>query len=245
MAAKSSAVLEAFASRLDALAERCRIRRFVLRPDGADAVILLGDHDGVPVTIRVAGVGKRQVRSTVIVDAPGIPVELRVRPELAGEGFDKALGMTVDAEVGDPEFDARFVVEAAPIEAARQLLIAPVRAALMAIPRDHELPLVALREGRLSLTWGGEPDAAMLAQAIEVLAQIRGRAGELREGLRDLAVGAVFRQTQGGERNVDPGEREAARTRLRSARTRVLVVIGSSAAAGLGFIVSVILGHAL
>lgn len=245
MSSRNEQVLASYAARLDAVAGFCGIRRLALRPEGNDTVALVGDRDGVTLTLRVQGVGKRSVRTTLVLDAPGIPVDLKLRPELAGEGFDKALGMTVDAEVGDPAFDARFVVEAAPHEAARQLLVAPVRRALLAIPSDHEFPIAALRDGFASITWAREPDPMMLTHALEALEQIRLRARELREGLRDVVPGAVFRQGSGAEQTVDPGEREAARSRFKSAKARAVVVIGSAVAAGVGFIVSVIFGQAV
>ncbi len=245
MSSRNDVVLAAFAARLDAVAQFCGIRRLALRPEGADAVALVGDRNGVALTLRVKGIGKRSLRTTLVLDAPGIPVDLRLRPELAGEGFDKVLGMTVDAEVGDAAFDARFVVEAAPLEAARQLLVAPVRRALLAIPCDHEFPLVALREGMASITWAREPDPVMLQHAVDALEQIRQRARELREGLRDFTPGAVFRQGGGADQTVDPQEREAARSRFKSAKARAVVVIGSAAVAGIGFIASVILGQSL
>jgi len=245
MFSRNETLLASFAERLDAVAHFCGIRRLAVRPDGRDSVVLIGDREGVALTLRVKGVGTRSVRTTLSFDAQGAPVELALRPELAGEGLDKVLGMTVDAEVGDPTFDARFVVEAAPYEAARQLLVAPVRRALLAIPSDHEFPLVALREGLASITWAREPDPVMLTHALEALEQIRLRARELREGMRDLVPGAVFRQGSGAEQTVDPGEREAARTRFKSAKARAVVVIGSAAVAGIGFIASVIFGQAV
>lgn len=244
MFSRNETLLASFAERLDAVAHFCGIRRLALRPDGRDAVLLIGEREGVSLTLRVKGIGTRSVRTVLTLAAQGVPVELVLRPELAGEGLDKALGMTVDAEVGDAAFDARFVVEAAPIEAARQLLVAPVRRALMAIPIDHEFPRVELSEGATSITWGREPDPVMLAHALEALEQLRQRACELREGSRELAPGAVFRQGAGTEQTVDPQEREVARSRVRSAKARVVVVIGSAAMAGIGFIASVILGQA-
>ncbi len=244
MSTRTDSALASYAARLDAVASFCGIRRLALRPEGTDAIVLIGDHNGVNLTLRVEGVGKRAVRTTLVLDAPGIPVELKLRPELAGEGIDKVLGMTVDAEVGDAAFDARFVVEAAPHEAARQLLIAPVRAALLAMPSDHAFPIVGLRDGLAAITWAREPDPVTLTNALEALEQIRVRASELHEGMRGLTTGAVFRQGSGGEQTVDPGEREAARTRFKSARARAVVFIGSAVATGIGFLASVILTRA-
>lgn len=238
--------LNASAAQLDAVARFCGIRRLALRPDGTHAVSLLGDYHGLQVRVMVSNLGTRQPpRTTVILDAPGVPVELTLRPELAGEGFDKLLGMTVDAEVGDPEFDQRFVIEAAPAEAARQVLIVPVRRALMLFPHDHEFPRVRLGEGMLSLTWGGLVDPMRLQHALDALTLLRSRAGELHEGLRDVALGHVFRQGEGLEQKVDPRHRELARTKLRGAKARAVVFIGSTVAAGLGFLATVLLGRAV
>lgn len=243
MFSRNEPLLASFADRLDAVAHFCGIRRLALRPDGRDAVLLIGEREGVSLTLRVKGIGTRSVRTVLALAAQGVPVELVLRPELAGEGLDKALGMTVDVEVGDAEFDARFVVEAAPVESARQLLVAPVRRALMAIPVDHEFPRLGICEGAASITWGREPDPVMLAHALEALEQVRLRACELREGSRELVPGAVFRQGAGTDQTVDPQEREVALSQVRGAKVRTLVVIGSAAMAAFGFIVSVIVGR--
>lgn len=238
--------LHAFAAQLDAVAQFCGIRRLALRQDDAHTVSLHGEHDGAPVRIILSNLGPRQSpRTTVMLNAPGVPVELTVRPELAGEGLDKLLGMTVDAEVGDPAFDRRFVVEAAPAEAARQVLVVPVRRALMMFPHDHAYPRVRLGEGMVSLTWGGVIDPVHLQHALDALTLLRARASELHEGLRDVALGHVFRQGDGLEQKVDPRHRELARTKLRGAKARSVVFIGSTVAAGLGFLATVLLGRAV
>jgi hypothetical protein len=227
------------------LAERCGLRPLAVVPEQTGALLLVGERDGATLTLRIEGVGKRTTRSTLSVDAPGISVDLEVRPELAGELFDKVLGMTVDVEVGDDAFDRRFVVEAAPRETARQLLAAPVRNALMSLAHDHECPFVTVREGSASITWNALPDDDTLRAALDVVSELRGRVAELREGMRGLTHGVVFREVGGDAQTVDPGERIADRTRIRGARTRAVVVIGSAALAAVGFIASVVLGQAV
>ncbi len=241
---KPENILHAAAARLDAVALACAIQRLALRPLGRDGLILTGTRGGVTVTVRVTGVGSRAVRTTALVEAAGAPVELSLRPELAGERLDKALGMTVDVEVGDAAFDARFVVEAAPAEAARKVLPPAARGALLAFPMDDESPRVRLGEGMASVTWAREPDPALLQHALTALGAIVEEARALHEGLRDVAPGHAFRQDAGDARKVDPREREAARSKLRGAKARAVVVIGSAVAAGVGFLATVILGHA-
>lgn len=241
---KHENTLHAAAARLDAVAEVCGLRLLSLQPHGRDGLTLVSEGGGVTVTVRVAGVGSRAVRTSVAIEAAGIPVELSLRPELAGERLDKALGMTVDAEVGDRDFDARFVIESAPVEAARKVLAPVVRGALMAFPIDDESPRVRLGEGAASVTWGREPDPALLQHALTALVALREEARALHEGLRDVAVGHAFRQDGGDAQKVDPREREAARSKLRGAKARAAVVVGSAIAAGIGFLATVILGSA-
>ena len=119
---KHEVTLYAAAARLEAVAGVCGIRRLSLQPSGRDGLVFVGEREGLSVTVRLAGLGSRAVRTAVVVEATGSPVELTLRPELAGERLDKVLGMTVDAEVGHREFDDRFVIEAAPVEAARKVL---------------------------------------------------------------------------------------------------------------------------
>lgn len=245
MASLNEQFLNNYAIRLESIVGFCGVRRLAITLEGRDTVVFVGERNGLTLTLRIKNPASSSVVTTVLLDAPGIPVDLKIRPELAGEGFDKILGMTVDAEVGDPDFDARFVVEAAPYEAARQLLVGPVRRALMAIPSDHEYPLVILRDGIASITCARDVNPVLLTHALEALEQIRLRALELREGLRDVAPGAVFRQGSGVDQTVDPSEREAARSRFKQAKARAVVVIGSAVAAGIGFIVSVVFGQAV
>jgi hypothetical protein len=241
---KHEVTLHAAAARLEAVAGVCGIRRLSLQAHGRDGLVFVGDRLGVAVTIRLAGLGSRAVRTAVLVEATGSPVELTLRPELAGERLDKALGMTVDAEVGDRVFDDRFVIESAPVEAARKVLTAPVREALLAFPLDDDSPRVRLGEGIASIAWGREPDPSLLQHALGALVALRDEARALHEGLREVSKGMVFRQDGGDAQKVDPREREAARSKLRSAKARAVVVIGSAVAAGIGFLATVILGNA-
>lgn len=241
---KHEVTLYAAAARLEAVAGVCGIRRLSLQPSGRDGLVFVGEREGLSVTVRLAGLGSRAVRTAVVVEATGSPVELTLRPELAGERLDKVLGMTVDVEVGHRDFDDRFVIEAAPVEAARKVLTGPVREALLAFPFDDESPRVRLGEGMASVTWGREPDPALLQHALVALVALRDEARALHEGLREVSKGMVFRQDGGDAQKVDPRDREAARSKLRGARARALVVIGSAVAAGIGFLATVILGNA-
>jgi hypothetical protein len=232
------------AARLEAVAQVCGLQPLTLRPEGRDGCALIGTREGRTWAVQVSGIGTRSTRSTVTLQAAGTPVELSLRPELPGERLDKALGMTVDVEVGDRDFDARFVVEAAPVEAARKVLPPSVRGALLAFPHDDDSPRLRLGDGRASLSWSREPDPTLLLHALTALAELVDEARSLHEGLRDVGAGHAFRQDGGDAQKVDPREREAARSRFKGAKARAVVVIGSAVAAGLGFIATVILGHA-
>ncbi len=231
------------ATRVAAVAQFCGVENVRLAERRRAGFTLAGEHQGAPVSLSIEGAGSRRVRATLSTPLAGVPVELSLRPELAGESVDKALGMTVDVEVGDRVFDARFVVEAAPVSTARQLLVRGVREALLAIPTDHAFPLVNVGRDGASITLAREPDPMMLQHALDALALIRQRAVELHEGVAGVGEGAVFREVSDTSQRVDPSQREAARSKLRRARARAVVVLTSAAAAGIGFLATVILGH--
>jgi hypothetical protein len=229
---------------LAALAERCGMTDLSPWAD-AHALVCVGAFDGLAVAVQWSAPGQRTATTRVVARYEGTPFELKLRPELAGESIDKILGMTVDVEVGDKNFDARFVIEAAPPAAARQVLDAAAREALSRIPITDDSPAVVVQNGEISITWRGAPDPVRVEAALQAARAMHTNATNLREGLGESQSHGPFRQGGAIERVVDPFAREAARTRLRKARARVAMVIGTATLTGVGFLATVILGRVI
>jgi hypothetical protein len=71
-------------------------------------------------------------RTVVIALVPprAAPVEMHLTPQKESDASLVERGLAIDLQVGEPLFDAAFVVEAAPAETVRALLDAPTRSAL-------------------------------------------------------------------------------------------------------------------
>jgi hypothetical protein len=172
-----------------------------------------------------------------------VAVELQVRPELVGEWMDKALGITVDTEVGDAAFDHRFVVCCAPSGAAPQVLPPRVRAALRAMAARVEAPTLSVgRDGALSLAWHGPCDAALLQCAVEATQEVAAAVAGLFEGVADDGVAGPFRAASVGGRAVDPGARERDRRRFAAGTRRFVTLVTSAAMLGAGVVAGVLSG---
>jgi hypothetical protein len=204
--------------------------------------IFEGERDGwtVRCSLRdeLTGPASTEIRG----GAEGVPVELTVRPELVGEGFDKLMGMTVDQLVGDADFDRAFVIASAPRSVAASLLLAPLRAQIAALPRTSEGPALSLKNGEVVLRWWGEPDAEHVAAGVEVVFALHQLHRQMVEG--DGAFGhGPFRQGAAGDRAVDPAARASAWQRFAHARRRTATVLAAAALAGVGFLAAVITHH--
>jgi hypothetical protein len=170
----------------------------------------------------------------------GAAAELSVRPELAGEGFDKLLGLTLDLPTGDAPFDARFVVEAAPAAVAGHLLGADLRACLMALPRSDDGPAFRVTADALSLRWAGGLDRALAVHLLRAFFDCLDRCRALHEALLQSPGHAPFRASSGGASAVDPGSRAEARARIGRARRKAAAFIATTAVAAAAFLASAI-----
>lgn len=175
----------------------------------------------------------------------GVPVVLSLRPELAGEAFDKLLGMTVDLKVNDRAFDTRFVIEAAPPAVAPRLLVDSVRAALMALPSSDEGPVLRLGDGRLVVAWRAEPDAATLRDIAAMLASMAQAGDAMVEGFDAVLGVGPFRAGDGGHATVDPHARESGQRAITAAHRRAVAFLSTAAIAGAGFLAAVLSGARL
>ncbi len=213
-------------------------------PDGLvdRRAVMVGERDGrvVTCTLRneLAGLPSTEVRC----HAEGVPMELTLRPELVGEGFDKLIGMTVDQLVGDAEFDRVFVIASAPRSIAASLLQAAVREKIAALPRSAEGPTLTLREGDISLRWLALPDSDHLTLGVEIVEAVRQLQQQFVEGDGSFGAGP-FRQGAAGDRAIDPDARATAWQRFAVARQRTRAVLTAATLAGVGFLAAVILHH--
>jgi hypothetical protein len=214
------------------------------QPDGLvdRRAVLIGERDGWTVTCtlrdELAGSPSTEVRCV----AEGVPVELTLRPELVGEGFDKLLGMTVDQPVGDVEFDRVFVIASAPRSVAASLLLAPMREKLSALPRSSDGPSLSLKNGEIVLRWWGEPDSDHIVAGLEVVSELHRLHRQMVEGDGTFGHGP-FRQGAAGDRAIDPSARATAWERFAAARRRTATVLTAAAIAGVGFLAAVITHH--
>ena len=87
--------------------------------------------DTVSVASGTPGMEHRSTRFTVRFDRP-LGVGLELTQQRAGQRLERLLGGQ-DLEVGDPDFDGRFVVRGEPADQVRALLTPEVRAALVRI----------------------------------------------------------------------------------------------------------------
>lgn len=207
-------------------------------------VLVVASREGRAVTC-VTRPGRQGPQVEVSTPWTGVPVELSLRPELAGESIDKLLGMTVDLKVNDVAFDRRFVIEAAPPAVAPRLLSESARAALMSLPSSDEGPVLRLREGVLSVVWRGEPDAVALTDVASTLVAMAQTGEAMVEGF-DAALGVgPFRAGDGAHATVDPRARESAQRVLVGARRRAVAFLSTAAIAGAGFLAAVLAGARL
>lgn len=110
----------------------------------------------------VAGSRNTPSHTTIDVAFSPCPVLLHLRPQNADEERSVEQGQAIDLRVGDPAFDAAWIIEGAPAERVTRILAdAGLRARLLAFARI-ERPSVKIEDGKVSLYRGGSevgPDA--------------------------------------------------------------------------------------
>ncbi|MFO0627607.1 MAG: hypothetical protein U0325_18510 [Polyangiales bacterium] len=205
---------------------------------GALTVHLARGEHVVAVEVRSGRVGGLRWEVTAL--RGGAAAELSVRPELAGEGFDKLLGMTLDLPTGDAAFDERFVIEAAPAAVASHLLGGDLRACLMALPRSDDGPALRITADALSLRWAGDFDRDLAVHLLRAVFDCLERCRALHDAMLASAAQAPFRASSGGAAAVDPGSRAEARARIGRARRKAAAFIATTAVAAAAFLASAI-----
>lgn len=118
-------------------------------------------------TLRPSG-SYSELWTEVDVRVAPMPLRLALRPQTPHEEGMLARGLAVDLVLGDPPFDAAFLVEAAPADVARALLGEELRRRLLAM---HPIGLVSV-DAVLRLEKQGELEEKAVAPAIELLLDV-------------------------------------------------------------------------
>jgi len=181
-------------------ARKTRLQKVAAQIGGtASSAGLVGKHLGVDVTLELGSRGSGKNRSSwTFVEAvlpPGYPFSMHLRRHGWFDEGKIAAGNMVDVQLGDPELDAAFLIEAAPAALICRLLDADARAFL----RQHQHADVSTDaiELRLAVPGWEHPEEVIL-QALTFVARI---AGGIREATAALdaevpaaASGPVFRE---------------------------------------------------
>lgn len=205
-------------------------------PRGVRVLLARGEHT-VDVRMHLSRSGLTLWR--ISARRAGAAVELSVRPELAGEGIDKLLGMTLDLDTGDARFDARFVVEAAPAAVTNHLLDADLRAVMLCLPTSDEGPTLHVDPSTVTLAWEGRLSGDDLAAALRGVFDLLDRCRALHEALAEGAGAAPFRALSSGAAAVDPSSRDAARARIGRAHRKATAFVATAAMVGAALLASV------
>lgn len=161
------------------------------------------------LTTRTAG-RSSQCWTEIELALPLLPVVLSIRPSHVVAERQVARGQAVDRTLGDPSFDAAFIVEVAPLAVVRRALNAELRRRLLALaPLELELG-----ERRLVLaTKGWHDDAATVGELVALLVAIAEGLGEALSAAEAAQIG--FR---GGARLTAAERAEVMTLRLVQAR---------------------------
>jgi len=133
---------------------------------------------GVPIVLTSERDAGGTFHSAIRTSVPAAIPTFEVRPETVLSGIGRAVGIVRDVIVGDPSFDALYVVDGPPCITA--LFTPDVRAALVSLhPRS---PRISVADGVVEARWTGAeaehvaPDEA-LAFALGVRAAIERHGG--------------------------------------------------------------------
>lgn len=205
-------------------------------PDAVRVLVARGEHT---VDLRMNRTALGAARWCIAARREGAAAELSVRPELAGEGIDKLLGLTLDLDTGDARFDARFVVEAAPAAVLSHLLERDVRAAMLRLPVTDEGPALRVDASAVTLQWDGGVGVDDLAATLHAVFETLARCRALHEAITARDEASPFRALAGGSATVDPSSRDAARARIGRARRKAAAFVATAAMVGVAFLASV------
>jgi hypothetical protein len=180
-------------------------RRSFWKPSRARLVAVFEPGIEVVVDHHVVSNGKSATSYTrVIAPAPGAgQLDIRLRRENALTHVGKALGLG-DIELGDPEFDSRYLLRSNDPWLTRAWIDAPVRAALLATPREYD---ATLDDGDVKLQRVGlELHAEQLVETMRAAATLAAGSLSLMQRWRELAAGLGGRIAPGADETFVPGQ---------------------------------------
>lgn len=181
----------------------------------------LGAETSIHFTIRGAGDDARRWTEITVELPSRPPFSLYLWPERSGDRRRVERGEQTEVTVGDPGFDERFAIEAAPAAVVRALLTAPRRARLSSY-RHVELSTITSPVRALELSFPDWPTTAAEAEAAVRLAV------ELALGVREAqakvrsAAEAAGRDADGGEHAAEVEDAAKAAARRQRAEVRRL-----------------------
>lgn len=97
--------------------------------------------------------------------------KLRLIAEGLRHSILEALGIIRDVSIGQLSFDGIFVIDATP-QAARGLLVPPVREGLLAVAH-YDVPELTVADGFAALKWRYEPNSEAFRGAVQALQALR------------------------------------------------------------------------
>lgn len=167
-----------------------------------------GHLNGREVDFRLTGVGEETKRTEVQVALADLELVWNILPQTATATIFARTGLAVDVAFGDREFDAAFLVEAAPEAVVREVFGAPTRARMVRLS-----PLeVTTKQGRLLVAkngWFAEP--RKVEEAIELAVNLAERIESAFDKMASQAAGAA-----GGYRvSADAAEKKAVQSAAR------------------------------
>jgi hypothetical protein len=158
---------------------------------------LSGRVDGLEVTFRLVtrGTGSNARSWTECeVQTSTEQLDIALREQTRGEERWVDKGLARDVVVSDADFDAKFIVEAAPEDLAKRALSADIRRELLA---HHPLALKSRSDGLLfeKLGWIEKPDAirAFTAMAVHLAASMEAVVGEARDDAQRAGAQTSYR----------------------------------------------------
>ncbi len=186
-----------------------------------------GGAGAIGVTVCLAERAGEPWTSFEVATAPG-PLALHLSPASPVDGAFTRARLAIDVKTGDPEFDRRFRLEAAPADVARALLDASVRGKLLALhPVELEIEGALLRVAKP----GWLADGAQMRLGVDAVAAIAAGIGKAFEDatLAGHDPGASYR-TAGTDTRTELARRGAAELAILDAvrrRRRAVIFIGS------------------
>jgi hypothetical protein len=192
-----------------------------------DSTGVNGKKNGWFVYVTVRKEGRSNYVTTVGCELPNFPFELELRPQGLMQEREIVKGQAVDVAVGDPTFDAEWVIEGAPADVVRRVLTESIRDRWTALGPD-ELKQPSAHD--LQLRARGIRENYWVERSIQIMADIAAAiepafaASDMEARSKAEVVGSPYR---GEVREPDTtAERARELAELHAVRNRRAVAVG-------------------